>query len=205
MTKLTNFRLLGTDVILQDYEDGKGKIILSNDDYDYNLSYYWGSMGQGYDLKKFLLKTDDSYLINKLGQRSNDGPINIKKTMVAVRKYIKTDTYWRFYMNLEADKELRDALNNVQRFSGCQNEFVHMMQNLDVDFPKNGRYHEYESDFKDMTKSISCEPWYFIVNDEPAVNIWLGKFLPKLRKYLRKESEVQDELFKSDKGVKNDQ
>jgi len=187
--KITLFRLLGTDVILQDYEDGKGKLILSNDDRDYNLSYYWGSMGQGYDLSKFILKANDGYLINKLGQRSGDGPINMKKTMAAVRKYIRTDTYWRFYMNLEADKELREALNNVQRFSGCQNEFVDMMQNLDVDFPKEGRYHKYESDFKDMINSLSTEPWYFIVNDEPDVNVWLSKFLPELRKHLR-ESEV---------------
>ncbi|GEM_PF-1806963 len=188
--KLKHFRLLGTDVILQDYEDGKGKIILSNDDRDYNLSYYWGSMGQGYNLSKFILKTNDGYLINKLGQRSGDGPINMKKTMAAVRKYIRTDTSWRFYMNLEADKELRVALNNVQRFSDCQNEFVDMMQNLDVDFPKEGRYHEYESDFKDMIRSISTEPWYFIVNEEPDVNIWLSEFLPELRKKLTKSEIV---------------
>ena len=39
--KLTHYRLDYTDVILQDYEDGKGKIIISNDDRDINLSYYW--------------------------------------------------------------------------------------------------------------------------------------------------------------------
>lgn len=187
VSKLAHFRIAGTDVILQDYEDGKGKIILSNDDRDYNLSYFWGSMGQGYDLAKFILKTNDGYLINKLGQRSSDGPINIKKTMANVRKYIKSETWWRFYMNLEADKELREALNRVQQFAGCQNEFVHMMQDLEVDFPKQGHYHKHESDFKEMIQSISSEPWYFIVNDEPHVNVWLSKFLPQLRKHLRKE------------------
>ncbi|MBE8712505.1 hypothetical protein [Sphingobacterium hungaricum] len=191
MSKQTFIRLSGTDVILQDYEDGKGKIILSNDDYDYNLSYYWGSIGQGYDLSKFIQETDDGYLIGKLGNRSSDGLINIKKTMASVRKHIKSETCWRFYMNLEADKELRQALNNVQKFSGCQNEFVHMMHNLDVDFPKDSNYHEYESDFKDMIQSISSEPWYFIVNNEPRVNIWLKNFLPKLRKHLKESEEIK--------------
>src|SRR5690606_27501153 len=101
MDKLIHFRIDGTDVILQDYEDGKGKIIISNDDFDYNLSYYWGSMGEGYNLSKFILKTNNSYLIGKLGERSCDGPIDIKRTMTNVRRYIKDETEWRFYYSLE--------------------------------------------------------------------------------------------------------
>ncbi|MGJ1362911.1 hypothetical protein ACR79B_20635 [Sphingobacterium spiritivorum] len=186
MNNLTHIRIDHTDVILQDYEDGKGKIIISNDDRDINLSYYWGSMGQGYNLSKFILKTNDEYLIRKLGERDDDGPINIKRTMANVRKFIKEEAGWRWYMNKEADKELRESLNKVQQFSGCQNEFVHMMQDLDVSFPKDSLYHEYESDFKDMISSITCEPWYFIVNDPPETNIWLQKFLPKLRTHLNK-------------------
>lgn len=191
--KTTLFRILGTDVILQDYEEGKGKIILSNDDSDYNLSYYWGSMGQGYDLAKFILKTNDGYLINKLGQRSDDGPINMKRTMASVREHIRKETDWKWYYNKEADKELRDSLNNIQRFSGCQNEFIDSMQSLDVDFPKDGyKYHPYEDEFKSMIESLRCEPWYFIVKDEPDVNRWLQFFLPNLRSELQKrEKEVK--------------
>ena len=196
MAILTTYRLQGTDVILQDYEDGKGKIILSNDDYDYNLSYYWGSMGQGYNLSKFILKTNDGYLINKLGQRSNDGPINMKKTMSGVRKYIREETDWKWYYNKEADKELRDSLNNIQRCSGCHNEFIDLMQSLDVDFPKEGyKYHLYEDEFKNMIESLRCEPWYFILNDEPHVNVWLSKFIPELRKLLNKEiNKISDKM-----------
>ena len=188
--KLTHFRLLRTDVILQDYEDGKGKLILSNDDRDYNLSYYWGSMGQGYDLSKFILKANDGYLINKLGQRSGDGPINMKKTMTNVRKYIKDDTEWRFYYSPEADKELRNALNDIQRYAHDSRDFVDRMIDIDPYYSGNDdTYYRGKEIFESMVENIRCEPWHFIVNDEPDVNIWLSKFLPELRKHLR-ESEV---------------
>lgn len=189
MDKLTHFRIDYTDVILQDYEDGKGKIIISNDDRDINLSYYWSSMGKGYDLSKFILQTNNGYLINKLGERDDNGPINMKKTMASVRSFIKNETSWRFYMNLEADKSLRTELKDVQESSFDKNDFVRRMQDLDPDFPKNTRWHEYQSEWDEMLQGITIEPWYFIVNDPPATNVWLSKFLPKLREHLKKESE----------------
>lgn len=205
--KLTNFRLLGTDVILQDYEDGKGKIILSNDDYDYNLSYYWGSMGQGYDLKKFLLKTNDGYLINKLGDRDNEGPIDMKATMANVRSAIKKDTEWKWYFSPEDDKELRSKLNSIQNTAYDQNDFINQMSaiNLDKYYQGEDLYTNGKEYFTEMIGYISTEPWHFIVNQTPQKNVWLSKFLPKLREYLGKQSEIQDELSKSDKGIKNDQ
>ena len=190
MGNMTHFRIDYTDVILQDYEDGKGKIIISNDDRDINLSYYWSCMGQGYNLSKFILKTNDEYLIRKLGERDDDGPINMKKTMASVCSFIKNETYWRFYMNLEADKNLRTELKDVQESSFDKNDFVRRMQDLDPDFPKNSRWHEYQSEWDEMLQGITIEPWYFIVNDPPSTNVWLSKFLPKLRDYLKKESEV---------------
>ncbi|KKO91766.1 hypothetical protein AAW12_08900 [Sphingobacterium sp. Ag1] len=189
MDKLTHFRIDYTDVILQDYEDGKGKIIISNDDRDINLSYYWSSMGQGYNLSKFILKTNDEYLIRKLGESDDDGPINMKKTMASVRSFIKNETSWRFYMNLEADKSLRTELNDVQESSFDKNDFVRRMQDLDPDFPKNTRWHEFQSEWDEMLQGITIEPWYFIVNDPPETNVWLSKFLPKIREHLKKESE----------------
>lgn len=194
MDKLTHFRIDYTDVILQDYEDGKGKIIISNDDRDINLSYYWGSMGHGYNLSKFIQKTNDEYLIRKLGERDDDGPINIKKTMSSVRSFIKNETSWRFYMNLEADKSLRTELKDVQESSFDKNDFVRRMQDLDPDFPKNTRWHEYQSEWDEMLQCITNEPWYFIVNDPPATNVWLSKFLPKIREHLKKESEGSNGL-----------
>lgn len=190
--KITHFRIDYTDVILQDYGDGKGKIIISNDDRDYNLSYYWGSMGEGYDLSKFILKTNDGYLINKLGQRHDDGPIDIKKTMAAVRKYIKEDTEWRFYYSPEDDKYLRNALNDIQRYTHDSRDFVDRMTNLDNTMSYSGIndvYNRGKAPFDGMIYALSTEPWHFIINEEPQVNAWLGKFLPKVREFLKKEKE----------------
>ncbi len=188
MSTLKHLRFDYTDVILQDYEDGKGKIIISNDDRDINLSYYWGSMGQGYDLTKFLLKTNDEYLIRKLGQKSDDGPINIQKTLANVRKYIKNETEWRFYYSPEADRELRNALTEIQRYAHDSRDFVDRMLAIDPYFSGNDdTYGRGKVIFENMLENIRCEPWHFIVNNEPEVNKLLSKFLPQLRNHLIKE------------------
>lgn len=191
MDKLTHFRIDYTDVILQDYEDGKGKIIISNDDRDINLSYYWGSMGQGYNLSKFILQTDNGYLINKLGERDDYGPINMKKTMANVRKFIREESGWKWYMSPDDDKELRSELNRIQSNSIDSRDFVERMSNIDLHKFYSGSdiYYDGKDYFKDMIRGISVEPWYFIVNEPPATNVWLSKFLPKLREHLKKESE----------------
>lgn len=187
MDKLTHFRIDYTDVILQDYEEGKGKIILSNDDRDINLSYYWGSMGKGYDLSKFILKTNDSYLIGKLGVRYDDGPINMKRTMANVRRHIKEETDWRWYMSPVDDRDLRQELNQIQSESYDVNSFITVMSGLDLHKYYSGSdiYSDGKSAFTDMIDSISSEPWYFIVRDEHPTNYWLSKFLQKLRSHLK--------------------
>lgn len=190
-TKLTAFRIDHTDVILQDYEDGKGKIIISNDDRDYNLSYYWGSMGEGYDLSKFILKTNDGYLINKLGQRHDDGPIDIKKTMAAVRRFVKNESPWRFFYSPKMDKELRYELSEIQKYTHDSRDFVDRMMAIDMCYiADDDVYDRGECFFNDTIEMLKTEPWHFIINEEPQVNVWLVKFLPKVREYLKKESEA---------------
>src|SRR5690606_32327286 len=121
------FRIASTDVVMQDYGDSRGKIIISNDDFGYNLSYYWGSMGNGTDLTKFLLRAADDYLIGKLGQTHDQGDIDIKRTMASVRKFVKEETDWRWYYSPEMDKELRDTLNEIKEYSCDDRDFVDKM------------------------------------------------------------------------------
>lgn len=191
--KITMFRIFGTDVILQDYEDGKGKLILSNVDRDHNVSYYWGSMGQGYDLSKFILQTNNGYLISKLGERSGDGPINIKKTMANVRNFIKNDSPWKFYYSPMSDKELRSDLNHIQKYTQDDRDFVDRMQQLDPCYDdSDDMYNRGEYYFDDTIQMLKTEPWHFIVRHSPDVNKWLSIFLPKLRLKLN-EKEAIDE------------
>ena len=50
---MEHFRINSTDIILQDFNKGEGKIIISNDSFGYNFSYYWGAMGKNTILKAF--------------------------------------------------------------------------------------------------------------------------------------------------------
>lgn len=181
-TKTTSFRISRTDVILYDYEPGKGKIIISNDDFDFNLSYYWGSMGEGYDLSKFLQKVSIGYFISKLGKRNESGEIDLKSTMTAVRKFIKEDTSWKWYYSIESDKELRRELNEIQKYSYDDNDFVRRMSDIDISYQGDRMY---KHDFEMAIKSITCEPWHFIVRYKPPVNQWLSKFHPILVEFLK--------------------
>lgn len=186
----TIIRIGTCDVVLQDYEPGKGKLILSDDDRDHNVSYYWGAMGEGYDLSKFIQKASTGYLVGKLGKRDSDGPIDMKKTMRNVRKFIREETDWRFYMDMEADKELRRELNEIQNDSYDQNHFIQLMCNIKPLAWLQKSY--YQSEWIDMIEQLKCEPWHFIETRSPDVNIWLNQFLPKLKTYLKKESEVSN-------------
>lgn len=184
----TIFRIGTCDVVIQDYGDGRGKLILSDDDYDHNVSYYWGCMGEGYDLSKFIQKTSTEYLVRKLGKRDSDGPIDMKKTMRNVRKFIREETEWRFYMDTEADKELRRELNEIQSGSYDENNFIQLMSNINPVAWLDKSY--YQTEWNDMIEQLKCEPWHFIQHSLPEVNVWLFKFIPKLQSYLKKESEV---------------
>jgi len=48
---METIRIDTTDVILRDDAPGKGKIMISDDGWGYNFSYYWGAMGSG--IKEF--------------------------------------------------------------------------------------------------------------------------------------------------------
>jgi hypothetical protein len=178
-------RISGTDVIMYDYEAGKGKIIISNDDFDYNLSYYWGSMGESYDLSKFIRKISTGYFVNKLGLRGDVGEINIKKTMVNVRKFIKNDADWKWYYDIDADKELRKELNIIQKYTSSTDEFIHRMMTLDIVYPTFQG--DVKIEFEALVEQLRSEPWFFIVKDEPPVNVWLKFFHPILVSHLEKE------------------
>jgi len=76
-----------TDVIFKDEGEGKGKIIVSNDDWGYNFSHYWGAMGDR-NLKQFVSEINTSYFVDKLSVRRN-GDLDVKKTFTNIRKRIR--------------------------------------------------------------------------------------------------------------------
>jgi hypothetical protein len=182
---METLRIDKTDVILKDYDDGQGKIIISNDDFGYNFSFYWGSMGKNTNIKKFLQETNSSYFVNKLGL-CGDGDIDVKRTVRNIRKYIREEMDLPWYKHMEFQKDMRERLNNLEGIIYSPDNFVYVWDNfvkysldyylIDDKFERE----EIESAFKGI-----CEPWYFIANKEHRENIWLDKFHEKLVKHLK--------------------
>jgi hypothetical protein len=178
-----------TDIILQDFEAGHGKIIISDNDWGYNFSHYWGAMGENTNIAQFLCRINSSYFIDKLSNRQH-GDFSPKKTFKNIRKYIREECSCElpWYKHLEFQKDLREKLNDWEKECGCEHEFVNSWTYF---FKYTLNYYliedrydqkEIESMFNNIT-----EEWNFIVYDEPRENIWLNKLFPKLQSYLKKE------------------
>lgn len=177
-----------TDIILQDHGEGKGKIIVSDNDWDYNFSHYWGAMGKGTSLREFLLQINSDYFAGKLTGHIS-GVFDVKKTFTNVRKHIREEMSDElpWYKHMEFQKDLREKINEWEE--GCYSEesFV------------NGWYHfwEYTVDYylvdnlfdkgsiKDMFMSID-EHWYFVARKEHESIPWLRKIHKKLKKEIKK-------------------
>lgn len=174
-----------TDIVLQDFGDGKGKIIISDNDLDYNFSFYWGAMGKDTSLRQFIKEIDSSYFIGKLAPHCQ-GKFSSKRTFAKLRKFLReeysNDLAW--YMNMEFQKEMRCDLKRYQEDCGSEEMFVFMwdsfVDNLDYYLIENDiDRKQIESIFKGM-----CEVWHFIEKDIPSEHIWLKKLHKKLKKIL---------------------
>jgi hypothetical protein len=178
---ITNLKIDSTDIILQDFELGQGKITISNSKYGV-FSYQWNSMGS--NLKDFLLRINSEYFMRNLSHRIK-GEIDIKKTMTYVRKYIRKEYRFFWYMDLKFQKQLRERLNDIQNFSYSDMGFVNSMQEIknSIDWKDCEKRYQYEAE--NTIIGLSSEPWHFIINKEPVENIWLFKLFNKLQKKLR--------------------
>ncbi len=183
--QLEKLNVGSTDVIFLQYRKGAGKIIISNDDWEINTSNYWGAIGGDGLLKSFILELNPDYFVTKLGVH-NHTEINIKATMANVRKSIKEDYRFTWWMDLEYNKTLRQELRNIQEYCEDQQQFVNMMCALDDCYwlePQHCKGYEYEA--KSLIGGLTCEPWHYIVKGKHKTNVWLEKFLPKLKEAIR--------------------
>lgn len=197
---MISFRIDYADVILQDFGNNKGKIIISDDDWGYNFSYYWGSMGK--NLIDFLLGLNSDYFCYKLGP-SEKGPINVKKTMSNVRKEIRQELPW--YECVEFQKDMRLELKLLESEVYDQNDFVESM----YDFPKRLDYNLIDNEFRkrDIVDTIysifETEPWNFIVYEEHKQIKYLSNFFPKLKKTLNEYKNLQRDQIQEPESLQN--
>jgi len=185
---MEHIRIDYTDIILQEFGEGKGKVIISNDDYGYNFSYYWGAMGEDTSLKQFLQSIDTGYFVGKLCTHTK-GPMNERKTFVALRKYIqecfKYELPW--YDHMEFQKDFREKLREYQKTISSETEFImgitSFCDSLNFYLIDDSKERErLENLFKDIFSN--CEPWSFIENDPHPEEVFLKKLHPKLKKAL---------------------
>lgn len=179
--KTENLRIGSTDVILMDYEPGAGKIIISNDGYGYNFSYYWGAMGKDTTLAQFICHISTDYFVGKLGPTER-GDVDMKATMKNVREWWKNESGIRWYQEMELQKELREAFNRIQNDCCDDRYFVELMQSLEQNF--HFPYSKFKSDFEEAIIAMQCEPWNFLVYSDHKHNIWLSKFHAILKEEL---------------------
>lgn len=180
------FRIDETDVILQDFEFGRGKIIISNS--QHNVSYFWGAMGS--TLTDFLTTINLDYFIGCLSDAMMSDPVCMKNTIRNVRQAIRDEIPLPWYKHLEFQKDMREILNRYVDNDYYTDEMAFI--NSFGKFHKKLNYHlikdKYDrKDIEDMMEGLCDEPWHYIETTDNNQKIWLKRFYPKLINYLKKE------------------
>lgn len=169
----------GVEVLLRDYEIGKGKIYVSAGS-DRSYSYYWGAMGG--KLSDFLQKIDPGYFAMKLCPGGNSSVFSGRLTAKSLREQVKQILPW--YEHMEFQKSVRAAIKQVEGFES-HHEFIGWlgwyMDRLDFHLIEDRIDRQMmESEFKN-----SFGVWN-IQSDYSNEYKWLERLLPKIKKHLRK-------------------
>jgi len=191
---MEHIRIGHTDVILDEFGDGKGKIIISNDECGYDFSYYWGAMGESTTLKQFIQRIGSDYFVGKLSHRTK-GKMNVRKTFARLRADIKESLQGelQWYEHMEFQKHFREALREFQSGIVEENEFIRRVQDFytELNFyliQDRGEREKLECLFKDIFPQ--SEPWRFIIHDAHPEDIFLEKLHAKLKKALAKPVQL---------------
>jgi len=182
--EITKIRIGDTDVYLEDYDNGRGKIVVSNS-YGHNYSYYWGAMSG--TLSEFICRINSGYFADKLLGATSSWVMDTKATFTAIRKHIREEMDLPWYTHMEFQREMRELLKSFQ--SACQeneNEgmFVDWWWSKFVE-----RLPYYQIDDRIDRETIKkdfyniSEPWGFI-EQKPSPNY---KYLLNLHKELKNE------------------
>lgn len=174
-----------TEVILQNYEHGRGKIIVS-DLYNGSYSYFWGSMSKS--LEDFLISINAGYFAGCLCR--DIYKFSGKATAKSLRKYFINEMSYAFpwYKHFKAQKQFRNILKDIER---CDNQYdaLHYIESIhnEVDDFDNLDYYETQKMQQYLKDHFNNEPWNFL-DTEPSDNyIFLLKLHKELVKYLKKK------------------
>ena len=189
---MEHFKVNNADVFFDDLGNGKGKLIISDDEYGYNFSYYWGSMGC--NLKQFLKSIDSGYFVKKLSNVV-DRPINVKKTFIALRVYLQECLSYelKWYQHTEFQKDFRKKLKEFQNNVDDKHHFIDLTQSFhnELDFYLIENVKERREVEKLFERIFSqSEPWNFICSNAHPEEIYLKNIHKKLQKTLKKPVQL---------------
>lgn len=166
-----------TEVILQNYEFGQGKIIVSNLD-EGSFSFYWGSMNA--TIENFLKSTNADYFAGKLCNEKY--VFSGKNTAKSIRKFIKNEMNdeMPWYKFKDHQKELRSEISSIESARSHEEALqiikgFHNIYVLESDFNEEKEFQEI------IERRFSVEPWYFL-EKEPSSEY---KFLHGLHKKIK--------------------
>jgi len=181
---MEKFKIGDSEVLLDDYGEGRGKIIIT-DNYYNNYSYYWGSMGG--TLKEFLKSINSGYFSNKLISHEQEYCFDVTATFKAVRYHIRYEMGLPFWEHMVFQKNMREILKEFQETCDdlmSQNYFIDNFKSdfIDrLDFYLIDSYHRKQ--VKDQFDGI-CEVWNFIEIKSSDKAIALQRLHKKLKKLL---------------------
>jgi hypothetical protein len=185
MEKLNIIKINETEVLLQNYEHGRGKIIVS-DLYNGSYSYFWGSMSKS--LEDFLMSINAGYFAGCLCR--DKYKFSGKETAKNIRKYIKTEMSNEFpwYKHFNAQKQLREVLKDIERCDN-QNDALYEIESIykKVDDFDNADYDESRRLENYIKDHFNNEPWYFLDTEPSDDYIFLLRLHKDLVKQLKKK------------------
>lgn len=179
--KMKNLKIKQTDIFIEDFEKGQGKITIS-DPWMGAFTYFWGAMGS--EIEEFLKTINSDYFAGKLCRENYvfDGKASVKN----IRKYIRYELKYElpYYKFPKLQKELRAELKRLENCS-TNNEFVDACFGLPDRLLCMGVTYQEENEFKDIISGIfKTEPWGFIGTKPSQEYIWLKQIHSQLKQII---------------------
>lgn len=176
---MTILKIGTTDIFLDDFDNGRGKITIS--DWDKGaFTYYWSSMGC--DLLPFIKDINADYFADKLcvNRTIFDSELTVKNVRRNFRDVFKSELPWYLYPT--AQKELREAIKELE-YCTSPDEFIHKMNGLVDGLWCSDLSYEDEKEFKGkLGDFFSCEPWLYICTSPSNDYKWLVELHKKIKK-----------------------
>lgn len=187
VTQVEKLKIGDVEIYLEDFGEGKGKIILSNTN-GTSYSYYWNAMGGS--LKEFLSSLSGDYFARCLLGPNDRFVIDWKKTFAEVRRHIRNELSLPWYSNMEFQVEMRRRLNRFQRNCVESNTAEYFVHGFDYDFVERLDFYLIEENREYLEKDFKRidEVWHFLVKKEGPEYLKLIDLLKKLQKILNKKA-----------------